>query len=955
LDPAQWPSTVQLSLPREFARDLLAAARLEVNGSWASRVIHWPPRATWFNKDYPKELLQYAETLREAGKGATNDLSLQEQCRHAARKVREISEAPDFASEFGVSDRWLKMQAMRTVIPILTDEVTLAWVEREMTWSSWRTRSFLLELLVHLAAVDSPRAAAIYRQAVGLTIKDGKPALETATWFGNMDHQAIESLVGEDGKRSLLKEFPVAFFPAALDLAEALWILKSDSRNSGGNRISELLKELDPPEIRIAHERREQERQILLKDLIDDAPEWQFWRSTPTGEPFERCLKAIHACAEHCAKSDSQGFVSTIAPILQKSRLASIHSIAMDLLLENKDLASAVGCLRVSVTDVRLFYVPGLKYWLEQAMLVVWPGLRAHERLPLIELLRKLLVDPESQDEGRRFLARLPLGDIPTDLRLHRPSDSDPQYQLLSRPSRLDWNYSDGKWETVGGDDGNVQEGEWPEMFDRDALKQLARAERALAKEKPPPDSMEKNIGLAVAAASRLFPDLTTHSDLLQDATRFWVWSALTRTLNQFRQLPGWKENSSAPPSDLVQNCCSMAFKVAEEIPSTLPGTLPERDVWSGYRESSWGHSLRLLDAALTWPPVASDEETQSRFERLLEAAFATGDPMIQLVCTVIVRPFHWLRDKKRRDLQDRLVWSVPKHGSVLAWSLSRAQHLPDADKNRVFRLLLNRGDLTDSQQLADSLGQMIGGISMWVFNDGKRSSVAELAREIVDAKGTLPLLSDIEVRNEFFGSFIFGMKEQAKHSTNHPELATDYAEWAWKTWQLLRLNRRKRNESEGVVLRTMHWLGKRDQFSGNRDLVRPWWKALVPLFDAVTREGGTSDCFTLLFQLHNGEYNDLTSPEELMRLIKIFSSRISACAMNGTINLDDVGSGNEDYHSWRECGEYAATTIDSLRSDGSLGTELQRETAHHLLSQLAAEPIRSSKATEAIHRLQSE
>jgi len=243
----------------------------------------------------------------------------------------------------------------------------------------------------------------------------------------------------------------------------------------------------------------------------------------------------------------------------------------------------------------------------------------------------------------------------------------------------------------------------------------------------------------------------------------------------------------------------------------------------------------------------------------------------------------------------------------------------------------------------------------MWVFNDGKRSSVAELAREIVDAQGTFPLLSNIKVRNEFFGSFIFGMKEQAKHRTSHPELVSDYADWALKIWQLLRSNRRKRNESEGVVLLTMHWLGKRDEFGGNRDLIRPWWKALVPLFDAVAREGGTSDCFTLLFQLHSGEYNDLTSPEELMRLIEILSRRISAGAMSGTMNLDEVTRENENCHSWRECAEYAATTIDSLRCDASLRTELQRETAHHLLSQLAAEPIRSSKATEAIHRLQSE
>lgn len=198
-------------------------------------------------------------------------------------------------------------------------------------------------------------------------------------------------------------------------------------------------------------------------------------------------------------------------------------------------------------------------------------------------------------------------------------------------------------------------------------------------------------------------------------------------------------------------------------------------------------------------------------------------------------------------------------------------------------------------------------------------------------------------------------MKEQAKHSTSHPELAGDYADWALKIWQLLRLNRRKRNESEGVVLLVMHWLSKHDEFGRNRDLLRSWWKALIPLFDAVTREGGQSDCFTLLFQLHGGEYNDLTSPAEMMHLIETFFDRISAGMVTGTMNLDEVASENEDYHSWRECAERAATTIDSLRSDGSLQTELQRETAHRLLSQLAAEPIRASKAIEAIHRLQNE
>src|SRR5207244_9091962 len=147
--------------------------------------------------------------------------------------------------------------------PALADEATLAWIEKEMPHSSWRTRSFLLELLIHLAAVDGARTATIYRHAVGLITRDNRPAIEVATWFGNMDHEAIEwSLAGQDGKRSLLKEYPVPFFPVAVDLAEALWMLKSVDRDNAGNRMSEIMKELDDPEVRLVHERREQERQL---------------------------------------------------------------------------------------------------------------------------------------------------------------------------------------------------------------------------------------------------------------------------------------------------------------------------------------------------------------------------------------------------------------------------------------------------------------------------------------------------------------------------------------------------------------------------------------------------------------------------------------------------------------------------------------------------------------------
>ena len=136
LDPANWPPPVQSSLPSEFARDLLAAARLDENGTWAAPLESWPDDAQWFNKDYPVEVWQYAALLSNRARAKPSDAELREQSRRTARKLRSISEAPRFANEFAESDRWLKMQAMLCVIPTLPDEGTLSgWSEK------WRSRA----------------------------------------------------------------------------------------------------------------------------------------------------------------------------------------------------------------------------------------------------------------------------------------------------------------------------------------------------------------------------------------------------------------------------------------------------------------------------------------------------------------------------------------------------------------------------------------------------------------------------------------------------------------------------------------------------------------------------------------------------------------------------------------------------------------------------------------------
>ena len=267
----------------------------------------------------------------------------------------------------------------------------------------------------------------------------------------------------------------------------------------------------------------------------------------------------------------------------------------------------------------------------------------------------------------------------------------------------------------------------------------------------------------------------------------------------------------------------------------------------------------------------------------------------------------------------------------------------------------MNRADVDDSKQLAHRLGHYVGMWSMVVYPNGQRSAVAELAREAVETPERFPLLGDRTNRHEFLRHLIFGMKEQAKHMSTNTELAVDYGHWALKVWQVLQSHRQRRGESENVVLIGLHWLEKKERKGTEVANLRVWWQNLLPLIRAVATDGGRPDCFTLFFNLRDGEYNDLTTAEELIKLGETFTERIRKGAQDGSMKLDEIDQEHQEWNSWRDCANYLAETIDSLRGDGSLQTDLQREQAHHLLSQLVSEPVRSAKAIEVLHRLQNE
>ena len=946
VDPSTWPTDVQSLLPAGFAYELLSAARLARNRSWAFRVEHWPYDATWLREGFSFELLRYLWVLLEMLKSNSADDELREQCRGVSRKLRHISEIQRFASDFEKSERWLKIHAMLSVIPTLPDEATLSWVEREMSDPSWHTRSNVLEKLIFLVPVDAGRTSMLYRIAVGLAEENGLHKL-IIPWQGPIfDHHAIEwSLAGEDGRRGLLKEYPQTFLPVAIDLAEALWRERDRELTTG---VDDIVKQIVPSASMEEVALREQKEEENLGGLIDDGAEWGYWRSSRDLDARSRVLGAIHDCAKRCMASSLEDFCSSMFPILRSSRLCSIQSILLDVLLVSHEKPICANCILECILDQRLFYASGIEYWMEQGLVVCWPYADAPKRGKIFETIRVLLKTPVSEHNARNFLSRLAVADLPADLRKARPAEGDPAHQPYGRPREASITSLQGV--PVAEDDERLI-GRWPQDFDRELLLRFSRLTKEIASGTAQPEKIPELLNLAMEAARQLAAILKERRDLLEDSSHSWVWRGLADILKCFYKTYG---KNKVPDEELVRNCADLAISQLRDIPSDLRGNIGAEGLIN-YIETSWTVSLSLADIVLIWPPVVDDHAIQEEFFRIVTKAFESGLPLVQFVCTTLISPWHWLRNPKRRQLHDRLVWQLPRHAGVLAYSLNRTAYYSDSDRERVFRVLLSRNDVEDPKQLAHWLGQHVGVGSVIVFPTGERSAVAGLAREIFENPANFPLLVDGANWHEFLRQFAFGMREQAMRLNANTVPAADYGRWALTTWRALRANRPSKSKSENALLVMLSWLERKERKQLEIAKLKSWWKGLQPLLNAVVTEGGRPDCFRLFFQLLDGEYNDLTPPEDLLQLAEIFAERIKNGANNGGMKLDEIDRENNDWHSWRECADFLSEAIDSLRRDGSLQTDLQRERAHRLLSQLASEPIRSSKAIEALHRLQND
>ena len=924
-NPATWPQSVQESLPTSFATELLTSARLAGNFAWAQPAAAWQANASWIDNGFPHELLNFVAWLRQRASTERKDSPPAIMARVAAIKLRQISEHPRFAPQFEGIDHWLKMASMREVIPLVPDEATLAWIEREMPVATWRTRGFLLDQLIHLAPTDSLRTAAVYRKAIGLREENGIPFVDPSYWRDSlMAYHAIDwSLAGKDGRHSLLQEFPTAFMPVAFLLAEALQYEEQPTSH----------------------------RQV--DEFLDDYSAWGFWADPRDLNVSGRCIRAIQKTAENIADTKTDLFFSDVVPLFKASRSLTLQTVYLDLLLSRVESQQFRDALVERVLDGRLYRFGALSYWLEKALAALWADLSREQQLIVLGYCDAIAAD--ETDEGSvfrrsRFLASIPITDLSPSHRLIAAARLADGFQPLEHPRERFRGGVVSPWSDVEYEDERVKD--WPEEFDKEQLQIISRVSKALAGEATP-EIIQQQLPQGLSAAFQLLPAIAAQPASLENPDRFWLLDALEALLEKHGPADPDRD-AVGPPFAFVEACADLALKLLETVPYGPSGPFENNDVWHS-PETLWYHALALADSALVRAPARDDTRLQDRFTNVLIQAFSNGDAGVQVTVGWSVRSWHWLRTDNRRTLHNRLVWETPREASVLISSLHTTRHGRDKDRVEIYRSLLTRTDVDSPEKLAQKLGDLCGLYSMVVFTDIGRSGVAALAHEFIDDPDRFPLIQNREARVSFFRSFVFAMKEMAKDHWEKTELASDFAIWSLKIWRLLLVNREKRHESEDILLFAMHWLERQDDEARDPAKLRLWWEQLLPLVSTVTERGARPDCFILFFNLRDPKMQLVLRAEELLAAVDSLLARLEPDIEAGLLELDTTDPANEDHNSWREVLRNAAEALESGRAAGLLRNDFHREKSRHILSRLAATPFSVEAARTALYRLQNE
>jgi len=940
IDPATW--AVADRLPIWFGREILAAVRFHRNALWAEYVAAWPNDCSWHDISFAREVWHYAESLREM---APEPSSPERSSAIAvARKLRVLSEEARYTDDFHAGERWLKMQAIRTVAFVDQSAETFAWIEREVPHFTCRTREAVLSVSVFLAQRDPKRAANIFRETIALHRENSQSTVDINQWQGMMDHYVIEwSLNGEDNHRSLLREHSREFIPIALDLAHAMSAIQVEQYKNEAARLARLLPSQfgeEPESPFIGEDPR--------GDLIDDQPDW-YWRSLAHVD-YHRILRGIQECTVDLTKDAPGTFVNEIAPIIRSSPLATAQSLILDMCIRNFNEAGFNQLLTSMLCDGRLFHIPGLMYWIEQGIARMWQVVDFETQRRILVNIEGTLHSPHLREEFayKQFLCQIPFADMTAEQR--RLAEEYKIAGLYPTPAPYGASMTGEFQESEANEVVKQYVTEWPQYFNKDLIEEFYKISMLIAPNDVNVESLERVLPRGIKLAQSLAFSVLRDYTVVLGRRRTWLLQGLEDCLNRYRKLPTTGGDDAVLPDGFVSDCGELSLRILREgWPKMDDGPLVGRVI----SESGWQRGLSLADAAFTYPPIVANLEMQDEFESLITTAFREGGAGIQQIVVIEIRLWHWFRTSKRRRLHDELFWGEVTDGNVISWLVPRIQQgYSAAQQEGICRTLLQRDDIVHAEAFIESFGQLVGQQAMRVGREGNRTPDAELAREIVFGTTPFPLLDLPDVRCRFLSRFVFGLKVAVKVSSERRELAQDYGKWCHLVWRELRDRQWFRKSHKGVMVVILDWRPHgRKKVVGNIQVY--WWRCLLPLFSDVVVLGDRKDVFTLFFAFYDGSFNKLAIPEEMFVLIEYLLNRFDHGLREGWINLNETDPSVGEYRSWREIAGYAADAIDSMRRDGCLARDVHRERAYELLSRLASDRINAPKAMESLHRLQ--
>jgi hypothetical protein len=946
LDPAAWAPTIQHRLPPNFGGELVGATRRETNLSWAVQFANWPQTAEWLDESFVPEVNSYLRLFLAGRREPTKLVPAVLDGAHLARSVRRWSESTRFRGAFERDGRFQKHFAVESIAALLPERETLAWLAREVPHATWLTQIAILENLRLVAHTDPKAAADVYRAVVGLYATDDRWTLDEKLWGRDISHNAFDlSLTGPNVNLSLLSSFPEDFLPVAMEMAEAIHWRDEKHREQNDQELAYLVA-LRGHSSALQEETTANDRPDPLGDLIDDISSWHFESRTSP------CQEASRKTVEEEAERSANTFATRLAPILRRSRLASVQGIVLETATKHNKNAAAQSVLRECLTDARLFHAPGLLPALEGAIAATWYNLDTEGQARLMSNI-EATAPSHSHYRGpfarRMLLAAVPEATLNAEQQVEANAYREQQLQRVRRELSTEklseefpgWQRDEHSKRIAA---------EWPDSIDRDKLEEFHILYSAL--QGPSPSDAKNTAIRAQELMFELFPSLTVDPRAWDNENATWMWHALRDLLQTLRTPINAR---SAESETLLHGAVELALQRLElgRAPTTQNGT--DARVMSS-SDSAWLGALAVANEALVHPELIDSAPFANRFGETVIARWNEASPAEQVDILYHVRFVkHWTRPGPLHTFAKGRLWTDSIDARPLAAALSFVPNLHELDRDSVLRMALKRTGLPHAEKLARDLGRLLGEYSMVVDQHGQRLGLVTLSNECVTNPENFPFLSDYETQRVFLSQFAFGMKTQAKHYADHFELASDFGRWNLAAWRHLHLLPPANDYNTiSVSLFALHWLSEGEEVAHSLVTRLRWWQELGPLRQAILQEGGARDLSHFYFLFYQGKLLDLCGTAEIFASLESLLLRLEPLLLANLITLEQTSTDDPDPRYWREALDRAVDAIDYFRRTGALDPPNNAETAHRLLSRLSAQPFNNAAAKDALHRLVS-